>query len=242
VKRFNGRSFNCLVVRCGYIDEGSYALRFPEDSLTDISTTTSFPEFLLAGATSSPGRHLRDSSPSDTQPTAVAAEQVPAGFPAAGPTVPAVVGTRETTIQNAAKCIVLLKAEGRLEEAENLEKLLKAQMAQIDRNQSLESKTILHLQEMDKTVTMIGEHLSAGILKGGAVDHQELSKSIPFLDKCIPLLKSQIQMVEPVLPEISAAEQAKYAKIIDSAKKSIQLMQSLIELHERELFSYVQSL
>jgi len=136
----------------------------------------------------------------------------------------------------------LYQAEGRLEEAENLEKLLKAQMAQIDRNQSLESKTILHLQEMDKTVTMIGEHLSAGILKGGAVDHQELSKSIPFLDKCIPLLKSQIQMVEPVLPEISAAEQAKYAKIIDSAKKSIQLMQSLIELHERELFSYVQSL
>ena len=31
----------------------------------------------------------------------------------------------EETIQNAAKCIVLLKQEGRLEEAENMEQMLK---------------------------------------------------------------------------------------------------------------------
>jgi len=106
-----------------------------------------------------------------------------------------------------------------------MEQMLKDSMAKI--NTPSEEETVRRLTEMDTTVTMIGEHLSGGILKGGAVNPEELKASIPFLDKCIPMLEHQIKLVGASFAKLSKEDQDKHGKTIESAMKTIKLLTSL---------------
>ena len=102
----------------------------------------------------------------------------------------------EASLARAAATISELKAQGRLEDAELLEKQVaeiaeKAQIALAPDNEAAKA-----VKELSMTTQMIGEHLSTGCLKDGEINKGEGRNSRDFFEKCIPMLELQTRMVK----------------------------------------------
>merc|ERR1711924_116379 len=140
--------------------------------------------------------------------------------------------TREEMIRNAARCIIALKEEGRLEEAENLENMVKESMAGVQEEPEQDTAEVIRrMNDMDTTSTMIGEHLAAGVLKQGKPNLEELREAAPFIEKCIPMLEMQVKLVGSTFTKLPKEEQIKHAKTIENATKTLQLLTSLKQLN-----------
>merc|ERR1711918_190493 len=102
---------------------------------------------------------------------------------------------------------------------------LEAETVEVDH-----SEVDRRMGDMDTTCTMISEHLSSGILKSGQVNAEELSVSAGFIEKCIPALEQQLNMVATTYTKLPEESQKKHVKTIEKATKTLTLLKSLKQL------------
>merc|ERR1740130_1265875 len=102
------------------------------------------------------------------------------------------------SVRKAAATICQLKEEGRHEEAEQLSKMVAETMGQLTEpgEETENSEMRSRMTELGTTTKMIGEHLTTGILKDGQVQIEVLRESKGFLLKYLPLLESQLTMIQ----------------------------------------------
>merc|ERR1711865_627614 len=135
------------------------------------------------------------------------------------------------SVRKAAFTICQLKEEGRHEEAEKLSKMVAESMGQLtEPAENDEMRT--RMTELGTTTKMIGEHLTTGILKDGQVQIEVLRESKGFLLKCLPMLETQLTMMQTRYSALPSEEQVKYVTILERAVDTTKLLSELLKLVE----------
>merc|ERR1711865_114553 len=137
------------------------------------------------------------------------------------------------SVRKAAFTICQLKEEGRHEEAEQLSKMVAESMGQLTEPENSENDEMRgRMTELGTTTKMIGEHLTTGILKDGQVQIEVLRESKGFLLKCLPMLETQLTMIQSRFSALPAEEQSKYVGILERAVDTTKLLPELLKLVE----------
>jgi len=89
------------------------------------------------------------------------------------------------------------------------------------------------VKELSKTTQMVGEHLSNTCLRGGEIQLDEVRLAASFFEKCIPMLQTQLKLVQLAIGGLPLGEQIKHRSTIETANKCVNLMGLLQNLEAR---------